>query len=193
MRILSANIFIILALSGANAQGVDSSRLSGTYWLRYSLIFFHGCQPIVSPTNIIFTEGDCSTDAYSGKILPRGTEVSVTSIRQGKQFAIVSFNHGSIEYQVAFANRSKKTLHNALNLLLTKKTLDEFYETRCPDNVKTKRQLIRCIGFPISVTRDGDFENYFYIIEFVGPNLIGGSFDGFNVKIRRNRILGVSG
>ena len=93
----------------------------------------------------------------------------------------------------AVSRESSPITSSSRKELFTEKKLEEFYDTNCPDNVRTKKQLIRCIGFPISVTREGDVEKYFYILEFVGFNSIGGSFDGFTVELKKNKIINVSG
>lgn len=193
MRKLAAIGFIFLAAIVTSAQTNPREKKETTYWLKYSLIFFTGCQPTVSADNITFTRGSCSTNPYAGDILPRGTEVRVTSVSRTKPYAVVSFKRGAHDYEVALENGRKDDFRKAFDLLFTTKRLSEFYETKCPNKVETKRDVIACLGFPITITRDGDVELYFYILEFVGPGSIGGGFDGFNVKIKRNRFIDITG
>lgn len=183
---------VVGAITPAQSK-FDSSALPKTYWLKYSLIFFSGCEPLVSPDNIIFTEGDCITDAYKGKILPRGTEVKKLSIDNSNELAKVSFTVASDAYEIALTQNSEKEFRKAFKLLFTEKKLEEFYESRCPDSgIKTKKQLIRCLGFPITVTQNEEVEEYFYIIEFTGGTYIS-SFDGFTFKIKNGKIIDLSG
>ena len=198
---IRAGIFLLLLLSTtAYASKLNAKvDLSKPYWLNYSLIFFEGCQPKVFPNNIVFTEGACRVDPYSGKIFPRGTKVKIYSVTEGEGFSKIRLRHWpevfelESEYEIVLKSDSGKSFRKSFALLFTQKTLEQFYETNCPDNVKTKKQLIQCIGFPISATREGDVEKYFYILEFAGPSSIGGSFDGFTVEIKKNKIINVSG
>lgn len=185
-------IFMFLSVTTFAQSNSDSSALPKTYWLKYSLIFFSGCQPIVSPSNITFDEGDCVASAYDGKILPRGTEVQLTSIDKNSQLAKISFTVASVGYEVLLKQKSEKQFSKAFGLLFIERKLEEFYETKCPDDIKTKRQLIRCLGFPITATRNGDVEEYFYIIEFTGSTYIS-SYDGFTFKIKNGKIIDLSG
>jgi hypothetical protein len=195
MRLIAAHILITLLLNvTAHAQSnVGISKLPKTYWLKYSLIFYSGCQPIVLSDSIIFTEGGCLKKSASCKILRRGAEVKLTSINKKERCAKVSFNYSSFDYEITLENESEKKFRKAFSLLFTEKKLDEFYDTKCPDHVKTKKQLIQCIGFPMLVTREGDVEKYHYSWEFVGFNSVGAGLDVFEVEIKNNKVIRVAG
>ena len=61
-------------------------------------------------------------------------------------------------------------------------------EYDCPGGVATRKQAIKCLGFPMIVTRDGNVEQFHYILEFIGPNPFSG-YDGFTLKIKNNKTI----
>ena len=185
-------LFFVVAV--AYPQNSTQPKVSlKSYSLKYTLIFFIGCAPRVLPDNITFTEGDCSTNAYSGDIVPRGTRVELTSVSGEKGFAKVLFKYSSKNYEVLLKNDSRESFRRAFDLLFTEKTLAEWYDTNCPNDIKTKKHLIKCIGFPIRQSKSGDVERYFYILEFAGPGNPYSGYDGFTVEIRKGKIINVSG
>ena len=199
MKSITAQIMFSLVLSvTAHAQGraVTKVNLSEPFWLNYSLIFFKGCRPKVSPDNITFTEGNCLADAYSGEIFSRGTKVKIYSVSEGEGFARVRFRYWpekyelESEWEILLKNDSDKAFRESFGLLFSERKVPEEYA--CPDKLTTRKDVIQCLGFPIRVTKEGDVENYFYILEFVGPNPFQ-SFDGFWVEIKDGKFKDVSG
>jgi|SRR5688572_3943701 len=199
MKRTSAQIVlsILLSITAQAQSNVDGKiNTSKPYWLNYSLIFLQGCQPRVFPDNIIFAEGTCRVEAYSGKIFSRGTKVKIYSVVEGDGFAKVRFRYwpeiyeSESEYEIFLKSGSSKNFRQSFALLFSEKKVPDEYD--CPDGVKTKKQVIQCLGFPISVEREGDVEKYFYILEFVGPNPFSG-YDGFTLKIKRGKVIDVSG
>lgn len=194
-RRITAQILLLLLVSGSvYARSTDRSKvsLSEPYWIKYSLIYLPGCQPKVFPDNIIFTDGPCSDDAYSGKIFQRGTRVKINSVIRGEGFAKVRFGYPDYktEYEVLLKYDSSKSFNRSFALLFSKDKVP--HEYRCPNELTTKQQVIRCLGYPISITKKGDVERYFYILEFVGPNPFS-SYDGFWVEIKDDKFKGVTG
>ena len=200
MKKTTAQIVLVLLLSVVgHAQSEVNSKvsLSKPYWLKYSLIFFHNYQPMISPNNIIFTNGAGDVDAYKGEILSRGTKVKIYSIREEKGLVKLTFRHWPVDYEfstkfdVLLKNDSKKNFLKSLKLLFSEREVPKEYE--CAYVLKTKKQVIQCLGFPIEVTRKNDTEEYFYILEFVGPPNPFSGYDGFRVKLKRGKVIDVSG
>lgn len=197
MKRVSAQILIAVLLSTV-AYSQNGGKLreipNKTYWLKYPLIYFKSCAPRVSPDNIIFTEGNCEADSpYSGKIIPKGAEVELNSAVREKGFAKVTFKWASSSYEVLLKNDSEKTFRKSFDLLFAMKELGQWYDTDCPSGIKTKKQLVQCIGFPIRAKKEGNVEHYFYILEFAGPGNPYSSYDGFTVMIDHGKIVSVSG
>jgi hypothetical protein len=199
MKRITAQICISLVLGLATyAQGDANTKvnLSKPYRLNYSLIFLKGCQPLAFPDNIIFTQGSCRVDAYSGKIFSRGTKVKIYSVVKGEDFAKVRFRYWpeiyelESEYEILLKSDSDRNFRKSFELLFSERKVSDEYD--CPNGVETKKQVIQCLGFPISVEREGDVEKYFYILEFVGPNPFSG-YDGFTLKIMKGKVIDVYG
>src|SRR5262245_1971828 len=56
------------------------------FWLKHPLIFLDkNSFPTVYPNDLIFTH-KCGVDAYAGRILTRGTETVIISMRREKTF-----------------------------------------------------------------------------------------------------------
>lgn len=185
-------IFVQIALAfllSASAFSQNRQDQSKTYWLKHSLIFFKDCMPRVFPDNIIFTEGDCSVSPYQGDILSKGFSVEMDYIGEESGFAKILFKYKSKSYEVLLKNDSPKNFRKTFDLLFSRKMVSEARD--CGD-IKTRKQVIKCLGFPISVTRDGDVEKYFYILEFVGQSPFS-SYDGFTIKIKNKKVIDVSG
>ena len=56
--------------------------------------------------------------------------------------------------------------------------------------VKTRKQLIKYYGYPISACKEDDTEKWFYILEFSGDAF---GYDGSCVVLKGNKIVSVSG
>jgi len=199
-RVAAQSLLILLLGVTAHAQGKQHKPdLAEPYWLKYSLIFFDGCAPRVFPDNITFTEGECSVSPYDGRIESRGTQVLIRSIKEEKGFARVIFSYWPVEmvegkrkFEVLLKTGAKKGYGESFDLLFSKVEVASEYE--CPDEeIKTKKQLIQCVGFPIYVTRDGDVESYHYILEFAGPSNPFAMYDRFTVEIKKKKVINVSG
>lgn len=199
MKRVTAQLILSLLLSiTALGDGklYPEVNLSKPYWLNYSLIFLEGCQPRISPDNITFTVGTCTVNAYKGKIFSRGAKIKIYSITEGNGHTKVRFRYWpqsyelESEYEVLLKNDSKKTLRKSFALLFSQREVPVEY--KCPDQLKTKKHIIKCLGFPIEVHQERDVEKYFYILEFVGPNPFSG-FDGFSVEIKKGKFKNVTG
>ena len=196
-RVIAPILLLLVSLLafGGRKSSTEVS-LSKPYWLNYSLIFLEGCQPRVSPNNITFTEGTCTVNAYSGKIFSRGAKIKIYSVVEGNGHVKVRFRYWpqsyelESEYEILLQNDSRETLRKSFGLLFSDHKVPDEY--RCPDQLKTKKHIIQCLGFPIQVQHEGDVEKYFYILEFVGPNPFS-SFDGFWVEIKNGKFKDVSG
>jgi hypothetical protein len=194
------SLAVLLLCCVASAQGKTAlaGSLSKPYWLNHNLIFLKDCRPVVSPRNITFNEGDCEgSSAYSGKIFSRATKVKIYSVVRGKDFAVVRLRHWpeinelDAEYEMLLRGDSEKNFIKSFRLLFSETELHNDHGASCPDNVKTKAQVIKCMGFPISVSHSGGVEKYFYILEFAGFSYLG--YDGWTIEIKNGKVINVSG
>ena len=191
--ILQISVVFLLSIP-AYARLKSEVSLSKPYWLNYSLIFLEGGPPKVFPNNIVFTEED-NVNPSSGRIFSRGTKIKIYSVSMGKRFARIRFGYWPIfelksEYEVLLDKRSMSNFRKSFKLLFSARNVSPDYH--CPADIKTKKQVIECLGFPISVTREGSTENYFYYGEFIGPNPFA-PYDAFTIKIRKGKVVSVSG
>src|SRR6185503_1799883 len=121
--------------------------------------------------------------------------IKIYSVSMGKSWAKVRFRYWpelfelKSEYEVLLDKRSFTNFRKSFDLLFSAKSVSRHYD--CPGDVKTKKKVIQCLGFPISVTRDRGTEIYSYIAEFVGRSAFG--FDAFAVRIRKGKVVEVSG
>ncbi|HZH31124.1 MAG TPA: hypothetical protein VEY11_10210 [Pyrinomonadaceae bacterium] len=201
MKLLAVqtSLIVLLLCAGVSAQGKTAlaGSLSKPYWLNHNLIFLKGCRPLVSPHNITFTEGDCDIDANSGKIFSRATKVKIYSVTSSKGFAAVRFRHWpeiyelDTEYEILLRSDSAKNFNRSFRLLFSERDVTDDQRPECPDELKTKAQVIKCMGFPLSVTRRGGMEKYSYIMEFAGFSYLG--YDGWTVELKRNNVINVWG
>ena len=115
---------------------------------------------------------------------------------QSEGFAKIKFRYWPEAYEwqpeqeILLKYDSIKNFNRSFRLLFSKNKVSREY--RCPDELTTKQQVIQCLGYPITVTKEGDVEKYFYILEFVGPNPFG-SYDGFWVEIKGGKFKRVTG
>ena len=187
-QILAALLLVTAAYAQNNTQPKPTP--SKSYWLTYNLICFRNCLPKVLPGNILFTDGCSVGSAYDGEILSRGARVEITSVHRQKGFAKVSFKFGS-EYEVLLSNNSEQSFRKSFDLLFSATEVPEEYP--CPDEMKTKKQVIQCLGFPIFVEKSGDVEKYSYILEFLGRSASSMGYDGFTVEIKKNKVTDIYG
>jgi hypothetical protein len=190
--VLSAFAVLLLSPVFFTTESHPRQQVSKTYWLRYSLIFFYGCVPRVSRSKIVFNEGTCHVDAYAGQILPRGSKITLKALNKEKGLARVSLAESSVEYEIHLANDSDESFRKAFNLVFLGKETSRWYDMPCSNHIKTKKQVINCLGFPISASKDKDVEEFFYILEFVGPSPFS-SYDGFTIKMKNGKVIDVSG
>ena len=198
-KTIPVQILVLLLLGGpVHAQNKLTSQinLSKPYWFKYSLIYLAGCQPKVFPDNIIFNDGPCRDDPYAATIFRRGIKVQLRSVTQSEGFAKIKFRYWPEAYEwqpeqeILLKYDSIKNFNRSFRLLFSKNKVPGEY--RCPNELTTKQQVIQCLGYPITVTKEGDVEKYFYILEFVGPNPFG-SYDGFWVEIKGGKFKRVTG
>src|SRR5262245_32450403 len=72
------------------------------FWLKHPLIFLDEASlPTVYPNNLVFTDR-CTVNAYVGRILGRGTEITIVSMRKEKRFTKVTFSMGKAEYHISW-------------------------------------------------------------------------------------------
>ncbi len=194
---ISIAVFLCVGASGQKKVAVVPS-LTRPYWLNYSLVFLEGCRPVVSPHNITFTDGNCpESNAYSGKIFLRATKVKIYSVAKGKGFTKIKFRHWpeiyelDSEYEVLLRSDSERNFSNSFHLLFSEREVTDERGATCPDDLKTKAQVIKCMGFPISISKVGGVEKYSYILEFVGFGYLG--YDGWTFEIKNNKVINVSG
>jgi len=178
---------LILLSTVASSQSVKPDP-SKVYWLKYNLIFLKGCQPRVFPHNIIFSEGDCSSDAWTCPNLLKGTKVEIKAINKGQEFAKVSFTHEGSDYEALLQNDSARHFDKSFNLLFSAKEVID--DDTCTDHLKTKRQVIKCLGFPISIREGEDFEIYEYNKKYFGFPFM---YDDVYIEIKRGKVIGIGG
>ena len=189
---LITQVAVLLVSAALPARAEQKQQFPKTHWLRYSLIFFDGCIPRVSPNNIVFNEGTCQVNAYAGKIIPRGARITLKSLVKDKGVAKVTLSERSTEHEIHLANESDAAFRKSFNLVFREQQVSEFYDMPCAQNIKTKKQVIDCLGFPISVSTKNEIEEFFYILEFVGPGPFS-SYDGFTIKMKNGKVIDVSG
>jgi hypothetical protein len=185
MRIITSAIILLLLLgSGSSAKAKSAKQ----YYLRHSIIYLGENLPKVFTDQIIFTTRcvrGVDSEVYSGKILRRGTTVKIESVGAESDFAKVSFSSENQSYTILLKNNSKKDFDRSFNLIFAQRVPKEYYK-----EPRTKEELIKYYGFPISMCKEGDVEEWFYIPEFAGP---AGGYDGFWMKIKDNKIIDVYG
>lgn len=174
---IAARIFVTLLFGvSAPAQTRDATgpNLSKPYWLKYSLVFYPNHTPVVSPRNIRFAAEGAAVQERSGAIELRGRKVKIYSVRREKGYARVTFRlwpesyeTGTL-YEVLLMSDTRSNFRKSFALLYSGAKVPPEYP--CDIFPKTKKQVIRCLGFPMLVTRDGDAEEFHYILEFLGPN-----------------------
>lgn len=204
MKRIAFKMLMVVALlpvcTGARAQKTRAAEpgLDKPYWLNYSLIFLDDCRPVVSPRNIVFAEGDCQKSSpSSGKIFPKAAKVKLYSVTRGENFSKVRFRHWpeiyelDAEYELILRSDSETNFIKSFRLLFSEREFRHDHGAACPDDVKTKAQVIKCMGFPISVSKSGDAEKYSYILEFAGFGYLG--YDGWTIEIKNGKVINVSG
>lgn len=186
-------IFFILLFSGVSeAQEFISKNASSkkSFWLKQSLIFFSDEDfPKVSPDWITFEEIGKNRNAYDAKdILQRGEEAEIIKIVKSIPFAKITFKSYGIEYQLFLENKTRKSFTDSFNNIFAKSKKDAGELCGCYPT--TRKETIKCWGYPIAVSKEGDEEKFFYILEFAGAC---NSYDGWTVTIKKGKVTSVSG
>jgi len=190
---------IVLLCAGVSGQkkSTASQNLSKPYWLNYSLIFFKGCQPIVSPHNITFAEGSCSADPDAGGIFSKAAKVKIYSVTRDKGFTKIRFRDWpeiyelDAEYEILLRSDSEKNFSKSFELIFSERELTDDHGAACPVDLHTKAQVIECMGFPISISKVGDVERYSYRFGFVNFRYL--SYESWIVEMKNDKVIGVSG
>ena len=190
-------LFVLLYLypvTLAQVKNKTNPALQKPYWLNHNLIFLPSANhlPRILPNNIVFTEG-CGDDARSGDILWKGTKIEIASISKEKGFKKMTFIAEGKKYQLLLKSGSENEYRKAFNLVFSEKEIDDESESACSSDLRTKEQVINCLGFPISKCKKGDLEQYYYILEFLGPRNPFGGYDGFWVEIKKGKVVNIYG
>jgi hypothetical protein len=188
MRTFTFLIFVQLLLSFQLLAQTDNNSRKGQFYLKHHLIFLKE-SPKVFPDNIVFLDHCyCSfnPDVYLGSIVRRGELIEIEKIDGQTKWAKVTFVVRTKSYEILLKNGSKKDLEKSFNLIFSKSEVSDL-DLKA---VKTRKQLIKYYGYPISACKEGDTEKWFYISEFSGDAF---GYDGSCVVLRDNKIVSISG
>lgn len=164
-----------------------------TFYLKNSLIFMGYPQtPRISPSNISFISKNVPDNVrlrsvFDSDIIRREEKVSIESIRTQNNIAILTLRFEKKSLEVFLSNKSKSDFTKSFDLAFSK---EDFTAPNCEFKIKSKRQLIKCFGFPIRVEKSKGAKNYIYTPEF-SDNACGG-FDICSIKISKDG-LDISG
>lgn len=95
------------------------------------------------------------------------------------------------DYEILLSSGSEKNFSQSFRLLFSETEVTDERDGACPADLLTKAQVIKCMGFPISVSKSGGVEKYSYILEFVGFSYLG--YDGWTIELKNNKVINVSG
>jgi hypothetical protein len=123
-------------------------------------------------------------------VVNRGEKVKVNRIAVEGDYARVSFSHGDNKHTLLVLNSDKRTFKKAFELAFSKRPIKEYWSRYyCDGKMKTKKDLIRCYGYPLGTTKtiEGNkiIETLNYSCWFLG-NCI--SWDLIEIKIVNGKI-----
>jgi hypothetical protein len=182
---ISGSVLLFLFATSTAAEDINGKQ----YYLRHPLIFIGDRLPEISPDHILFTERcieGVEAEVYDGKILRRETPVRIDRIDRDTRPAKVHFIADNKKFTVVLKGVANKDFNRAFDLVFAPKATKESYK-----GSKNKDEVIRRYGFPISICKAGDEEKWFYIVEFAATGW--GGYDGWWVKIKNGKVVGVSG
>ena len=178
--------FVVLFCSfvfGQSDFGMDKY-VSKTFWIRHNLVLSGEVK--VYPNNIEFEKTD-------GKIVNRGEQVKIESIKTEKDFSKVIFSAKDSTYELLIQSNSKKNFQKSFKLAFSPKPIKEsLVNLYCESKMKTKKDLLKCFGFPLRVDKDeeNNIEIFHYTCWFLNHCW---SLDTYEVKIKNGKIIDISG
>jgi len=126
----------------------------------------------------------------------RGAKIKIYGIRFEKNFAEVTLRHWpeyfeyNSEETIRLNNKSKVAFQRSFAFLFSSRKLEPF-SGDCPYELKTRADVIRCLGPPKETKKEGSVVRYEYDTQFPG-----GSFGGWQtwwIELKHNRVIKIWG
>lgn len=126
----------------------------------------------------------------------KGTKVKIYSIKFDRDFAELTVRHWpeyfefNSEYTIQVDNKSKADFQRSFAFLFSPRKVEPF-SGDCPYDLKTRTDVITCLGPPLKIRKENGVVRYEYNAQFVG-----GSFGGWQswwIELKHNRVIKIWG
>ncbi|HEV7645882.1 MAG TPA: hypothetical protein VGO50_18225 [Pyrinomonadaceae bacterium] len=185
--------FLVILLTGFSAfshSNVKEFKYGPKiFWTKTILAASSDCKIRVDQNGIVSEMKRCDFDGHVSK----GQKVTLKrSVKQkGWMKLFLEDDSGKKEFQIFVKNDTKQGFSRIFNMLFAQKeTGNERVE--CPAEGETKLQILKKIGFPDSITNEGNKEWFNYTVNHTGGPVCGG-FDSSTIELEKGRIVRISG
>jgi len=126
---------------------------------------------------------------FPEEIMHRGDFVEIVKVTDESKFVVVFLRQDSKSARVRLVRNWRGSPSAAYNFIFEKET--NFVHTSevefSDERFKTRSDLIRYFGFPLSVCKEGNIEIYYYSILFMGFNI---GADEIWIELQGQKIVG---
>jgi hypothetical protein len=162
--------------------------IPSVFWTKFPL-------PRVSECKIRITSNDISPDEEFCRFLghiSKGTKITLKRVSQERGWTklILRTEEEDDDFEVFLKSDTKANLKKSFDLAFSRKEI-EGDSHFCDCYQKTKLDLIKCKGFPSTITRENGEEIFYFDYGFIGGQC--GSFDISTVRIKNGKIIMVGG
>lgn len=190
-------LLLLLVLLAAGwqifAQTVINKKkyIGKTFWTKFILATEaagDGCRIEITPRDFSPSAKSCNFYLH----LNADTPVFLKDISEEKGWAKLVFEdkNGGEEFQVFLQNVSKAAFRNSFELAFSDRKISDA-EIYVSCNLKTKRDLLKKVGFPSSISRTDGGETWTFDAGWSQFSFCG--CDVTYIEIKNNRVTGISG
>jgi hypothetical protein len=187
-------IIIVLAILILNLPAYSQNNLKSSnfipkvFWNKFSLPTVSECKIRITPYDISPDEEYCRFLGH----LSKGTKITMKKMFQERGWTklILQAEEFEDDFEVFLKGSTKANLKKSFDLAFSSKEIKDD-SNFCDCHQKTKLDLIKCKGFPDSITRTKEEEIFHFGYGFIGGQC--GGFDISTVRIKKGKIINVGG
>ncbi len=189
MKITLFILILSLPITIFSQNNFDKKLLVGrSFWTKFTLATESECEIKISPTDIITNNEYCKFDVH----LETNTKITLKRIVNYRTWAKLVFEDtDKTDFKIYLKNNSKRNFRRSFNLAFSRKEISEdaVYHI-CPE--KNKIEVIKNLGFPTSIRRNGKNEEWYFDPGWIGGPTVCG-YDAMTIKMKAGVITQISG
>jgi hypothetical protein len=179
--------FLVFPVNIFSQTKIDKKRFVGkSFWTKFVLATDSDCKIRIAPRDISPGAEICSFIAH----IKANTEIKLKQLADEKDWAKLTFEVNTEEFDLFLKNGSKKDFHESFDLALSSKKISE--EDVSPScSVQSKLDIIKKMGIPSRISRTGESEKWTFGVGWIGGYPCG--FDETYIEIKKDKVVGMSG